>query len=164
MGDSVRAQAAAEPGVDVIAIDVHTRGVATLLRAIDGDGLMNVRVVLGDAVTFIDQRLPPASLAGARIFFPDPWPKARHAKRRLVQAPFVTMLTSRLESGAFVHCATDDPEYAQQMREVFSAQPRLTLEPGKPLDIKRPVTKYECRAHRLGRPVVDLWATRTLSP
>ena len=164
MGDSTREYAGADPGTDLIAIDVHTRGIATLLRGIDSDQLVNVRAVHGDAVTFIDQRLAEHSLAGARVFFPDPWPKARHAKRRLVQSAFVRLLASRLAPGGFVHCATDDGDYAAQMREVLGAEPTLTLHRSLPDDVRRPQTKYERRAHRLGHLVVDLWATRTLSP
>ena len=164
MGESTRVQASAGPVTDIIALDVHTRGVATLLRGIERVGLTNVRVVLGDAVTFIDERVTPASLAGARIYFPDPWPKARHHKRRLVQAEFVHLLTGRLAPGGFVHCATDDNTYAEQMVAVFSAEPGLELHPRPPVTVQRPVTKYERRARRLGHPVHDIWVTRTLSP
>ncbi len=163
MGDSTRAQASADPMTDVIALDVHTRGVATLLRGIERDNLTNVRVVLGDAVTFIDERLIPASLAGARIYFPDPWPKVRHHKRRLVQPEFVRLLAGRLAPGGFVHCATDDVGYAEQMVEVFNAEPSLELHQRMPVAVQRPVTKYERRARRLGHPVRDIWVTRTLS-
>ena len=163
MGDSTRAQASADPTTDVIALDVHTRGMATLLRGIERDGLSNVRVVLGDAVGFVDERIPPRALAGARIYFPDPWPKARHHKRRLVQPPFIDLLAGRLAPGGFVHCATDDDTYAEQMVEVFSAEPLLELHAGLPATVQRPVTKYERRARRLGHPVHDIWVTRTLS-
>ena len=163
MGDSTRAQALATPNTDIIALDVHTRGVATLLRGIERDGLTNVRVVLGDAVTFIDERVTPTSLAGARIYFPDPWPKARHHKRRLVQPEFVHLLTGRLVPGGFVHCATDDNSYAGQMVAVFDAEPGLEVHPRLPATVQRPVTKYERRARRLGHPVHDIWVTRTLS-
>jgi tRNA (guanine-N7-)-methyltransferase len=164
MGDSTRAQATDDPGTDVIALDVHTRGIATLLRGIEHDRLRNVRVVLGDAVGFIDQRLRVESVAGARIFFPDPWPKARHVKRRLVQTPFVRLLAERLQPGGFIHAATDDSGYAEQMREVFSAEPMLALHASLPADVRRPMTKYERRARRLGHPIEDVWVTRTLSP
>lgn len=164
MGESTRVQAVRDPGTDVIAVDVHTRGVATLLRGMERDGLTNVRVVLGDAVTFVEQRLPPGSLAGVRIFFPDPWPKARHAKRRLVQGPFVSLLVERLAVGGFLHLATDVPGYGEQMLDVVDAEPGLE----NPFDgyasrmQDRPVTKYERRARRLGHPVHDVWATRRL--
>ena len=164
MGDSTRVQAADDPDTDVVALDVHTRGIATLLRGIERHDLTNVRVVLGDAVSFIEQRLESASVAGARIYFPDPWPKVRHAKRRLIQPDFVELLAVRLVPGGFIHCATDDVEYAQQMSEVFEDQPTLTLHDDVPASVRRPVTKYERRARRLGHPVTDLWVTRTLSP
>ena len=168
MGESTLVQAAEAPGVGVIAIDVHTRGVATLMRKGDRDGLTNVRVVHGDAVTFIDERLAPASIAGARIYFPDPWPKARHHKRRLIQPTFVSLLASRIVPGGFVHCATDDSSYAEQMLDVLGADPRLE----NPFDgfapqsipgaVDRPSTKYERRGERLGHPVHDVWVTRRL--
>jgi tRNA (guanine-N7-)-methyltransferase len=164
MGDSTRFQASADPEVDVIAMDVHTRGIATLLRGLEADGLTNVRVVLGDAVTFIDKRLEPGALAGARIYFPDPWPKVRHAKRRLIQPDFVARLSRGVAPGGFVHCATDDPGYAEQMREVLSSEASLEVHPTLPNGVTRPVTKFERRARRLGHPVIDIWATRTLSP
>lgn len=164
MGDSTRVQAARAPGTDVIAVDVHTRGVATLLRGIDRDGLSNVRVVEGDAVTFAEQRLGAGSLAGVRIFFPDPWPKVRHAKRRLVQGPVVALLVDRLAPGGYLHLATDVTDYGEQMLAVIGAEPRLV----NPFDgysarmQDRPVTKYERRARRLGHPIHEVWATRRL--
>jgi tRNA (guanine-N7-)-methyltransferase len=170
MGESTVAQAVSAPDVDIIALDVHTRGVATLLRHIESADLGNVRTVLGDAVAFIDQRLEPRTVSGARIFFPDPWPKARHHKRRLVQPAFVELLIDRLTPGGFIHCATDDSDYAALMLDVFAASPQLH----NPFDgvallpipgaVPRPVTKYERRARRMGHPVVDIWVTRTLSP
>lgn len=168
MGESTRAQAADAPDSDIIAIDVHTRGIATLLRAIERDGRTNVRVVLGDAVEFLEQRIPGASLGGARIYFPDPWPKKRHRKRRLVQPEFVSLLVDKLAPGAFIHCATDDMDYADQMLEVFASEPRLQnpfdgFAPRPiPAAVDRPVTKYERRARRLGHPVRDVWVTRRL--
>jgi tRNA (guanine-N7-)-methyltransferase len=164
MGESTRAQASDDPDTDLSALDVHTRGIATLLRGIDRDGLSNVRVVLGDAVAFIEERLRVDSIAGARVYFPDPWPKARHAKRRLVQPGFVSVLATRLQPGGFIHTATDDAAYADQMREVFAGEPLLQLHAVLPTDARRPVTKYERRARRLGHPIQDIWVTRTLSP
>ena len=164
MGESARAQASDDPETDIVALDVHTRGIATLLRGLEADGVTNVRVVLGDAVTFLDQRLAPQSLSGARIYFPDPWPKVRHAKRRLIQPTFVSLLSSRLVPGGFVHCATDDRNYAEQMREVFTAEPALQVHAALPASVRRPATKFERRARRLGHPIADIWVTRTLSP
>lgn len=168
MGESTKVQAAADPATAVIAVDVHTRGIATLLRHVEKDRLVNVRVVLGDAVELLEQRIGLESLSGARIYFPDPWPKARHRKRRLVQPEFVALLVDRLAPGAFVHCATDDMDYAEQMLEVLAAEPRLQnpFEGFAPRPIpgavQRPVTKYERRARRLGHSVRDVWVTRRL--
>ncbi len=173
MGESSLAQAVAAPDASILAIDVHTRGIATLLRHGEEARLTNVRAVLGDAVTFIEQRVRRGSLAGARIYFPDPWPKVRHHKRRLVQPDFVALLVDRLASGGFIHCATDDEGYAAQMLEVVDAEPRLEnpfadfaprhlTSSTLPGAVDRPVTKYERRAGRLGHPVRDVWATRRL--
>jgi tRNA (guanine-N7-)-methyltransferase len=173
MGESSLAQAVAAPDVSILAIDVHTRGIATLLRHGEEAGLTNVRVVLGDAVTLIEQRVRRRSLAGARIYFPDPWPKARHHKRRLVQPDFVALLVDRLAPGGFIHCATDDEGYAAQMLEVVDAEPLLEnpfagfaprhLTSSAAVGaVDRPVTKYERRARRLGHPVRDVLATRRL--
>ena len=168
MGESTLAQAAKATDVGVIAIEVHTRGVATLMRKGQRDALVNVRVVHGDAVTFVDERLSPGTIAGARIYFPDPWPKARHRKRRLIQPPFVSLLVDRIAPGGFVHCATDDAAYAEQMLETLQADARLE----NPFDgfaprsipgaLDRPSTKYARRAERLGHLVRDVWVTRRL--
>lgn len=169
MGESTRVQAVADPDARIIAIDVHTRGIATLLRHLQRDGLTNVRVVLGDAVEFLEQRIDDSALDGVRIYFPDPWPKARHRKRRLVQPDFVALLVDKLTPGAFVHCATDDMDYADQILEVIAAEPRLhnPFEGFAPEEIsgavQRPVTKYERRARRLGHSVRDVWATRRVA-
>jgi tRNA (guanine-N7-)-methyltransferase len=169
MGESTLVQAGQAPDVGVIAIDVHTRGVATLMRKGHRDGLTNVRVVHGDAVTFIHERLQPESVAGARVYFPDPWPKARHRKRRLVQQEFVSLLTDRLAPGGFLHCATDDAVYAEQMLDVLGAEPRLLNPFGGyaprsiPGAVDRPSTKYERRGEQLGHLVRDVWVTRRLS-
>ncbi len=125
MGESARVQAAAAPDADIVAIDVHTQGIATLLRHVERDGLTNVRVVLGDAVEFLDQRMMRWSPGRRQDLLPRPWPKARHRKRRLVQPEFVALLVDRLVPGAFIHCATDDMDYADQMVEVLGAEPRL---------------------------------------
>lgn len=168
MGESVLAQASKSPEIDFIAIDVHTRGIANLLRRVESDGLTNVRVVHGDAVELLEQRVADGALAGARIYFPDPWPKARHRKRRLVQPEFVALLVDKLAPGAFVHCATDDPDYADQMVEVLGAETQLEnpfggLAPrSAPEVVGRPSTKYEHRATRLGHQISDVWVTRRL--
>lgn len=172
MGESTRQQAVEDLSCGIIAIDVHSRGVAALLKGIAADQLGNVRVVHGDAVAFLLDRVAPRSLAGARIYFPDPWPKGRHHKRRLVQPEFVALLVDRLTPGGFIHCATDDADYAAQMLEVLTAERRLDnpyladgdgFAPRDPVgSTARPITKYERRAHRMGHPVWDVWVTRTL--
>jgi tRNA (guanine-N7-)-methyltransferase len=164
MGESTIAQAQVHAEHLVIAIDVHTRGIATLLRDAEQRSLTNVKAVLGDAVSFLDTRVANQSLSGARIYFPDPWPKARHRKRRLVQPSFVAMLGARLADGAFVHAATDDTDYAEQMYQVFASSREFHNPQGgfgaSPLG--RPTTKYERRASRDGRPIFDVWVTRRL--
>ncbi len=161
MGDATLAMARLEPDRGILAVDVHTRGIASLARALDSEGLTNVRVAHGDAVTLVEA-LPESSLAGIRAWFPDPWPKARHHKRRLVQPATVALLASRLQQGGTLHFATDWPEYGEQMLEVVSAHSSLVL-PGTgftPRPEWRPVTRYEKAGLTAGRPVVDLIATR----
>jgi tRNA (guanine-N7-)-methyltransferase len=110
--------------------------------------------------------LPPGSLHGARVFFPDPWPKARHHKRRLVQPSFVAVLAARIAPGGFVHCATDWPDYAEQMLQVLTAEPLLenTVDAFAPRPPDRPVTRFERRGLTRGHPVVDLVFRRRLAP
>ena len=148
----------------MLAIDVHTPGIGSLLAHADQAGVINVRAMIGDAVEVLDHMMAPASLSGARVYFPDPWPKARHAKRRLIQPGFVELLTSRLAFGGFMHCATDDADYAEQMCAAFETEPSLQVHATVPADVRRPVTKFERRARRLGQPIADIWVTRTLSP
>src|SRR5262245_56236561 len=125
MGDATAAIAAASPEVDFLGIEVHPPGVGALLQRIESRGLSNLRTVQHDAVAVLTHMIAPDTLAGAMVFFPDPWPKKRHHKRRLVQPPLVTLLASRLASGATLHLATDWEPYAQQMLEVLSAEPTL---------------------------------------
>ncbi len=168
MGEATLAMTAEQPDQGVLAIDVHTPGVGQLLAGIGESRLTNLRVMQADAVEVVRERLAPGSLSGVRIFFPDPWPKSRHHKRRLVQPPFVSLLCSRLAPGAFVHCATDWPPYAEQMLEVMTAEPRLRAvvvdagsDPGhRPLG--RPETRFERRGLARGHLVSDLVFTRTL--
>jgi tRNA (guanine-N7-)-methyltransferase len=161
MGESTAALAAAAPEVDHLAVEVYEPGLAQLLmRAVDAD-LTNVAPLRGDAVALLRERVPPASLAGIRIFFPDPWPKRRHRKRRLVQPGFVALAASRLAPGATLHLATDWADYADQMRAVCDAEPALenaAAAPGgwTPRPEWRPVTKFEQRARIEGRDVRDL--------
>ncbi|MEY9969164.1 tRNA (guanine-N7-)-methyltransferase [Streptacidiphilus sp. MAP12-16] len=162
MGDATATMAAADPSTGILAVDVHTPGHGNLLRRIESDGLENVRLAEGDAVVLLRDQLPPDSLAGLRIYFPDPWPKARHHKRRLIQPGFLALATSRLRPGALVHCATDWEPYAEQMLEVLSASPELEnlhqdREPGyAPRPDWRPVTKFERQGIAKGHVVHDL--------
>lgn len=152
MGETTAAIAAAHPQNDYLGIEVHTPGVGSLLKEIALRELTNLRVIQHDAVEVVRHMLPEASLAGIHIYFPDPWPKKRHHKRRLVQPPFVALLASRLAPGGYIHCATDWEEYAQQMLEVLGAEPLLAnTAPGfAPRPDYRPRTKFEQRGERLG--------------
>ena len=158
MGEATAHIAGLMPEKNFLCCEVHTPGVGALLKRIGDLGLVNIRVVQHDAVEVLDHMLAPASLAGAHIFFPDPWHKARHNKRRLVQAPFVAKLVSRLAPGGYLHCATDWEPYAQQMLEVLSAEPLLanTADGFAPRPDYRPLTKFENRGIRLGHGVWDV--------
>jgi tRNA (guanine-N7-)-methyltransferase len=125
MGETSAAIAALHPGKDYLGIEVHTPGVGSLCKLVAEMGLHNQRIIQHDAVEVLRDMLAPASLAGVHIFFPDPWPKKRHHKRRLLQAPFVALLASRLQPGGYLHCATDWEDYAQQMLAVLSAETLL---------------------------------------
>jgi tRNA (guanine-N7-)-methyltransferase len=161
MGDATATMAAAVPDTSILAVDVHTPGHGNLLRRIESDGLDNVRLAEGDAVVLLRDQLAPASVDGLRIYFPDPWPKARHHKRRLIQPEFVALAVSRLRPGAVVHCATDWEPYAEQMLEVLSGSPELeNLHPDgsgyAPRPDWRPVTKFEQQGLDKGHVVQDL--------
>jgi tRNA (guanine-N7-)-methyltransferase len=157
-GEATAAMAAAQPEVGVLATEVHTPGIGRLLQLAEQRGLANVRVARGDAVELVRDMLPPGSLAGVRVFFPDPWPKARHHKRRLVSPWFVGLLASRMRQGAVLHLATDWPDYAASMRAVLDAGSPSTGLVGGPVPRPdwRPVTSYERRGLDLGHRVVDL--------
>jgi tRNA (guanine-N7-)-methyltransferase len=162
MGETTVALAAAAPDVDHLAVEVFEPGLAQLLMRITEAGLHNVVPVRGDAVALLAERVPPDSLEGIRVFFPDPWPKRRHHKRRLIQPGFVSLAARRLRPGGTLHLATDWPDYAMQMREVGNAEPLLTNTAGQSGDDGmsrpdwRPVTKFEQRARTEGRTVWDL--------
>ncbi|BBE09934.1 tRNA (guanine-N(7)-)-methyltransferase [Mycoavidus cysteinexigens] len=146
------------PDSNFLGIEVHQPGVGALLKLIDEHQLENLRIIQHDAVEVIERMITPASLDGIHIFFPDPWHKKRHHKRRLIQAPFVSLLASRLKAGAYLHCATDWQNYAEQMLDVLSAQPLLenTARDYAARPAYRPVTKFEKRGLRLGHGVWDL--------
>ena len=165
MGETSAAIAAAHPEIDYLGIEVHTPGVGSLCKRVAELELQNVRIVQHDAVEVLRDMLAPASLAGVHVFFPDPWPKLRHHKRRLLQAPFVALLASRLQPGGYLHCATDWEDYAQQMLAVLSAEPLLenTASGYAPRPEHRPQTKFEQRGLRLGHGVRDLVFRRRLA-
>jgi tRNA (guanine-N7-)-methyltransferase len=158
MGEATADMAAADPDRGYLAVDVHTPGVANLLAIIEEGGLTNLRVALGDALDLVRDRLAPDSLDAVHVFFPDPWPKARHHKRRLIQPAHVALLRSRLVPGGILHCATDDTGYAEAMLASLDADPGLTNVYGgfAPRPAHRPRTKFEQRGIDAGRPVHDL--------
>ena len=159
MGDATAQVAQAQPGTDFIAIEVHTPGVGAMLKHIGALPLTNVRLLQHDAVEVLDQMITPDALAGVHIWFPDPWHKKRHNKRRLIQPDFVATLVTRLAPGGYLHCATDWQPYAEQMLEVLSAEAGLvnTSAAGyAPKPDWRPLTKFENRGLLLGHGVWDL--------
>jgi tRNA (guanine-N7-)-methyltransferase len=158
MGDATAKIAQTLPDHDFIGCEVHEPGVGALLKHIGDMGLANLRIVRHDAVEVLEHMIRPGSLAGVHIFFPDPWHKKRHNKRRLIQPPLVKLLCSRLAPGGYLHCATDWEPYAQQMLEVLGAEPELrnTAEGYAEKPTYRPLTKFEQRGLRLGHGVWDL--------
>ena len=167
MGETTAAIAEAMPEKNFMAVEVHTPGVGALLKLIDEKKLGNLRVIQHDAVEVAQHMIGAGRLAGIHLFFADPWPKARHHKRRIVQPPFVRLLASRLAAGGYLHCATDWEPYAQHMLEVLSSEPLLTNSAFKnaqehqfsgfsPRPAYRPVTKFETRGIKLGHGVWDL--------
>lgn len=162
MGETTATIAAAQPQNDYLGIEVHTPGVGSLLKEIGERELTNLRVIQHDAVEVVRDMIVPGTLAGIHIFFPDPWPKKRHHKRRLIQQTFVELLASRLVHGGYIHCATDWQEYAEQMLEVLAAEPLLenTAAGFAPRPHYRPQTKFESRGLRLGHGVWDVMFRR----
>ena len=170
-GVSTVAMAAEEPDLDVIAAEVYRRGLAQLLNGIDREHLTNVRLIRGDGVDVLEHLLGPQSLTGVRVYFPDPWPKVRHHKRRLLQPATVALIADRLRPGGILHAATDHAGYAEQIGEVGDAEPALRRLPlsdgdpaelgGLPISVRRPVTKYEDKAQRAGSAVAEfIWEKR----
>ncbi len=158
MGDATAKIAQTLADTDFIGCEVHEPGVGALLKHIDERGLNNIRIVQHDAVEVLEQMIAPASLAGVHIYFPDPWHKARHNKRRLIQAPFVAKLIQHIRPGGYLHCATDWEPYAQQMLEVLTAEPGLenTAQGFAEKPAYRPLTKFENRGLKLGHGVWDV--------
>ena len=163
MGSTTAVMAAAAPTQNFLGIEVHPPGVGALLQRIDEANLTNVRIVQHDAVEVLESMIGPASLAAVHIFFPDPWHKKRHHKRRLIQPELVRLLASRLATGATLHCATDWEPYAAQMLEVLSAEPAFVNAVGEgfaPRPASRPLTKFEQRGLDRGHGVWDLLFTK----
>ncbi len=158
MGDTTAKIAAGMPDNNFIGVEVHTPGVGSLLKLIGEQQLNNLRIIQHDAFEVVTHMIAPDSLAGVHVFFPDPWHKARHNKRRLIQGPFVELLVSRLAPGGYLHCATDWQEYAEQMLQVLGDEPALknTADGYAPRPGYRPVTKFENRGLKLGHGVWDL--------
>lgn len=158
MGETTARIAETHPENDYLGVEVHTPGVGNLCKLVAAMALTNLRIAQHDAVEIVRDMLPEHSLSGIHIFFPDPWPKKRHHKRRLIQPSFVHLLASRLKPGGYVHCATDWEEYAAQMLAVLTAEPQLqnSAESYAPRPDYRPLTKFENRGLRLGHGVWDL--------
>lgn len=158
MGETTAQIAAANPGNDYLAIEVHAPGVGSLLARIAAAGLSNLRVIQHDAVEVVQDMIAPGTLDGVHVFFPDPWPKKRHHKRRLIQPAFVALLATRMKPGAYLHVATDWEDYALQMLEVLAGEPLLanTAPQFASRPEQRPLTKFENRGLKLGHRVRDL--------
>ena len=158
MGAATAQIARSLPDHDFIGCEVHEPGVGALLKLIGEQDIPNIRIFQHDAVEVLEHMIPPATLAGVHIFFPDPWHKKRHNKRRLIQPEFVAKLVRHIKPGGYLHCATDWEPYAQQMLEVLSAEPLLenTAAGYAPKPDYRPLTKFEARGLRLGHGVWDL--------
>jgi tRNA (guanine-N7-)-methyltransferase len=158
-GEAAVAMAAADPARDLLAVEVHTPGIATLLLGIEREGLRNVRVVEGDGLQLLADALGRGSLSEVRVFFPDPWPKSRHAKRRLVTPAFAALVADRLRPGGRLRVATDWASYAEQVLQVVDACPDLELAARERGD--RPLTRFERRGLAAGREITDVVAVRT---
>lgn len=162
MGETTEKIAQLRHDENFLGVEVFNAGVGAMLKRIHNSGLKNVRIIQHDAVEVVTHMLPEESLDGVHIYFPDPWPKKRHHKRRLIQGPFIKLLASRLKPGGYIHCATDWENYAEQMLEVLSAEPSLqnTAEGYAPKPAYRPQTKFETRGFRLGHDSWDLLFTK----
>jgi tRNA (guanine-N7-)-methyltransferase len=158
MGESTVAIAKAHPEADFIAVEVHGPGVGSLLNRLHQEKLSNLRVIRHDAMEVLAHMIADGSLAAIHLFFPDPWPKKRHHKRRLVQPEFAALAARKLCPGGILHAATDWPDYAEQIAAVLSTH--ADFEPSKDGFVSRPVTKFESRGQRLGHPIRDLYFRR----
>jgi len=162
MGETTAAIAAAHPELDFVAVEVHGPGVGSLLNRIEAQQLGNLRIVRHDAIEVLERMVGDASLAALHLFFPDPWPKKRHHKRRLVQPDFAALAARKLMMGGILHAASDWPDYAEHMAAVLAAEP--LLEPAQSGLVARSVTKFESRGRRLGHPIRDLFFRRRTTP
>lgn len=158
MGDTTATIAAAQPDTNFLGVEVHLPGVGALLKRIGEARLDNLRIVRHDAVEVLEHMIAPDTLAGVHVFFPDPWHKKRHHKRRLIQPAFVALLASRIAPGGYLHCATDWQPYAEQMLDVLTHEPLLanTARDYADRPLTRPLTKFERRGLQLGHGVRDL--------
>lgn len=160
MGASLLCMAKQRPDLNFLGIEVHLAGIGSLVASLHDDVVSNVRIASYDAVEVFKTCIADNTLAGIQIFFPDPWPKKRHHKRRLIQSHFITMLVKKIKVGGFIHCATDWQDYAEHMQAVLAAEPNLynqhADEGFSPRPDTRPLTKFEQRGHRLGHGVWDL--------
>ena len=166
MGETTAHIAATHAETDFLGVEVHTPGIGSLLKQIGERGLTNVRIIPHDAVEVLEHMLAPGSLDGVHIFFPDPWPKKRHHKRRLIQPELVALLCERLKPGGYIHAATDWEAYAEHILAVLSGEPRLenTAETYAPKPEYRPTTKFETRGLKLGHGVWDIVFRKKASP
>lgn len=158
MGETTAEVAARQPEINFVGVEVHSPGVGSLLKQVAERQLQNVRVIQHDAVEVVRDMFAPGSLRAVHVFFPDPWPKKRHHKRRLLQHGFVTMLAQRLEPAGYLHVATDWQEYAEHILDVLAAEPLLenTVDSYAPRPGYRPQTKFETRGLKLGHGVWDI--------
>jgi tRNA (guanine-N7-)-methyltransferase len=158
MGETTVAIAQAHPEIDFVAVEVHGPGVGSLLNAIEREQLKNLKVIRHDALEVLERMIQDLTLAAIHLFFPDPWPKKRHHKRRFIQKETVGLMARKLVPGGILHAATDWPEYAEHMQAVLAAEP--LLEPASRGLVERPATKFESRGRRLGHPIRDLYFRR----
>ncbi|MBF6328968.1 tRNA (guanosine(46)-N7)-methyltransferase TrmB [Nocardia transvalensis] len=169
-GTATAAMAQAEPQFNLIGIEVYKPGLAQLVQRIEREGIDNIRLLRGDAVDVLEHMVAENSLTGVRVFFPDPWPKARHHKRRLLQPHTMSLIASRLKSGGVLHVATDHAGYAEHIAEVGAAEPQFigmnkatggdpdAFRDSAPIGFERPVTKFESKAHRAGSAITEfIW-------